>query len=62
VLWALAAESLAAATRSFELAREATTVGLRDIHVHQAARLTHACAEVSTALMRSRDKCERVVV
>jgi hypothetical protein len=62
VLGALVAESFAAATRSYQLARDATTVGLRDVHVHQAARLTRACAEVTTALMRSRGKCERVVV
>jgi hypothetical protein len=62
VLGALAAESFAAAMRSFELARGATLVELRDVHAHQAARLTRACAEVSAALMRSRGKCDRVVV
>jgi hypothetical protein len=44
-----AAENFAAARRSFELARVATTVALRDVHAHQAARLTKACAEVPTA-------------
>jgi hypothetical protein len=62
VLGALAAESFAAATRSFQLAREASLVGLRDVHAHQAARLTRACAEVSTALMRTRGKGERMVI
>jgi hypothetical protein len=62
VLGALVGESFAAAIKSFQLAREATTVELRDLHAHQAARLTKACGEVATALMRSRGKCDRVVV
>jgi hypothetical protein len=62
VLGSLMCETFAASRRSYQLAQEATTVGLRDLHVHQAARLSRACAEVATALMRSRGKCERVVV
>jgi hypothetical protein len=66
LLGSLLVESYVAASKSFELAREATRAGeliaLRDAYVDQAARLTRASAEVAQALMRSRGKSERVIV
>jgi hypothetical protein len=60
LLGALMIECFQAANKSYQLASNHTVGGLpvemRDIYIRQAARLTRACAEVSTALMRSRGK------
>jgi hypothetical protein len=67
LLGSLMVESYAAASRSYGLARRSTAPGesiaLRDVYLHQAARLTRACAEVAIALMRHRGKgCQTIYV
>jgi hypothetical protein len=66
LLGSLLIETFEAASKSYQLARDHTRPGqpvtMRDVCLDQAARLTRACAEVSTALMRSRGKGERMVI
>src|SRR6516162_207257 len=54
LLGSLLLQSYAAASKSYRLAENFTTEGLpvemRDVHLHQAARLTRACAELTVAL------------
>jgi hypothetical protein len=66
LLGSLMATVYVQAMKSFEEARKATVAGqpvaMRDIHIHQGARLTRACAEVAVALARHKEKPARIVM
>jgi hypothetical protein len=66
LLGSLMIETYVKAMQAFRLAdanaQPGGQVETYSVAASSAVRLTRACAEVATALMRSRGKCERVVV